>query len=71
MRFVRDEFVENYDPTIEGTSRPLLFVFCSARLSHFFSEEYRTTVNVDGIPVAVSYNHSLDPIFWALDRNID
>ncbi|EIM91059.1 uncharacterized protein STEHIDRAFT_91025 [Stereum hirsutum FP-91666 SS1] len=33
VRFVRDEFVENYDPTIE--------------------EEYRTTVNVDGIPVAL------------------
>lgn len=71
VRFVRDEFVENYDPTIEGASRLPLFAFRSVRLSQFFPEEYRTTVNVDGIPVSVRHNDSLDLTSQSLDRNTD
>lgn len=60
MRFVRDEFVENYDPTIEGKPRRLLNALRSVGLtvilfSFLFPEEYRTNVNVDGVPVAVSF----------------
>jgi hypothetical protein len=45
VRFIRDEFLENYDPTIEGNqNRHPDFIVLT--LSH--SEEYRRAVTVDG-----------------------
>ena len=43
---MRDEFVESYDPTIQGVHPPTLNAWLS--LIYFWLEEYRKTVEVDG-----------------------
>jgi len=49
VRFIRDVFVENYDPTIEGeltlSRKPLPVKWFQDKIS----EEYRRTVTLDGI----------------------
>ena len=55
VRFVRDEFVENYDPTIEGAQlyAPYVLQMMPTRASSIYSEEYRQIVEVDGISSSV------------------
>ena len=53
FRFMRDEFVENYDPTIEGVRTPTLNTSCFI-LMRYASEEYRRAVDVDGQLILVS-----------------
>ncbi|KAG6819586.1 hypothetical protein H0H93_010470 [Arthromyces matolae] len=47
VRFIKDVFVEHYDPTIEGMfgPSPIAFMLCTYG---YVAEEYRRTITVDG-----------------------